>query len=289
MSYLKDLIKGVKGRAVAEIQAVPRRAAKRITGVETVTESVTVVSKSGYKIAAKIHRPVDGGSHHGVLLVPGTNDTGDVFLRWSQPINAMELASMGLVVMTFDPAGRGDSWGEEDYGGIEHQDDVVASLVYLSERSDTKDLGVVSISLGLAMACGALANLPEGLEISWFVDWEGPCDREIITAGGAIMVPAMGHSLNDDVYWMPREALKHVGSIKCGYHRLQAVPDHAQPKETRHATRMIQEVSTGEAAWFKINNHARGSVPDAVDWLRPGRLAANRAITAAVMDAIRSS
>jgi hypothetical protein len=196
---------------------------------------------------------------------------------------------MGLVVMTFDPAGRGESWGEEDYGGPEHQDDVIASLVHLSERSDTVGLGIVSISLGLAMACGALANLPEALEVSWFVDWEGPCDREIITAGGAMMAPAMGHSLTDEVYWMPREALKHVGSIKCGYHRLQAVPDHAQPEETRHATRMMRGVSTGVAPWFKINNHPKGSVPDAIHWLRSGRLAANRAITAAVMDAIKSS
>ena len=289
MSFLKGMIKGVKSRAVAEIQAVPRRAAKRLTGVETVTEAVTVVSKSGYKIAAKIHRPVDAGRHFGVLLVPGTNDAGDVFLNWSQPINALELAGMGLVVMTFDPAGRGESWGEEDYGGVEHQEDVIASVAYLSERSDTLGVGVVSISLGLAMACGALANLPEGLEVSWFVDWEGPCDREIITAGGAMMAPAMGHSLNDEVYWAPREALKHVGLIKCGYHRLQAVPDHAQAKETRHATRMMQQVSSGEAAWFRINNHPRGSVPDVVRWLRAGRLAANRAITAAVMDAIKSS
>jgi hypothetical protein len=289
MSILKGLIKGGKSRVVAQIQAVPRRAASRLAGVETVTEGVTVVSKSGYKIAAKIHRPIEAGRHFGVLLVPGTNDPGDVFLNWSQPINALELAGMGMVVMTFDPAGRGESWGEEDYGGVEHQDDVIAALTYLSDRTDTSGLGVVSISLGLGMACGALANLPEGLDVSWFVDWEGPCDREIITSGGAMMAPAMGHSLHDDVYWIPREAVRHVGSIKCGYHRLQAVPDHAQPEETRHATRMMQHISTGEADWFKINDHPRGAVPDSVQWLKSGRLAANRAIIAAVMDAIKSS
>jgi len=289
MSILKGLIRGVKGRAVAEIQSVPRRTAKRLTGVETVTESVTVVSKSGYKIAAKIHRPTREGPYKAVLLVPGTNDPGDVFMRWGQPINALELAAMGLMVMTFDPAGRGESWGEEDYGGEEHQDDVIASLKYLSDLGETEEIGVVSISLGLAMACGALANLPDGVDVGWFVDWEGPCDREIITAGGSMMAPAMGHSINDDVYWRPREALKHVGLIKCGYHRLQAVPDHAQPKETRHATRMMQEVSTGEASWFKINNHPKGALPESIDWLRPGRLAANRAIIAAIQEAIGSS
>ena len=58
------------------------------------------------------------------------------------------------------------------------------------------------------MAVGAAAK-PNSYA-AWVIDWEGPCDREIITAGGTIMAPANGHKLTDDDYWHPREAVRQV-------------------------------------------------------------------------------
>ena len=185
--------------------------------------------------------------------------------------------------MSFDPAGRGESWGEEDYGGPEHQDNVRAALSHLAgkNRVDTSRIGVLSISLGLGMACGALAQWPE-LPVKWLLDWEGPSDREIITSGGRIMTPALGHSLKDDVYWQSREAVAHVGQLQCGYWRLQAQPDHAQAEDTRHATRMLSAASKGDLPWFQLNHHQRDEVPDAPRFLSGGRMPANRAILSAM-------
>jgi hypothetical protein len=243
-------------------------------------DEVQLVSTAGYQICAWIHRPEGGSRAPAVLLTPGTSDAGDVFDGWSQPLNAREIASAGNVVMTFDPAGRGESWGEEDYGGLEHQDNVRVALRHLLGQPcvDPARVGVASISLGVAMACGALARWPEELPVAWLLDWEGPCDREIITAGGRIMAPAMGHALTDEVYWKPREAVRHVGALRCGYVRVQAERDHAQPGEFRHAERMIRAAAAGSLPWFRINEHPPGEVPQTIEWYPAGRRSANRVL-----------
>jgi hypothetical protein len=110
------------------------------------------------------------------------------------------------------------------------------------------------------------------------VDWEGPCDREIITSGGTSLVPAAGHSLDDDTYWLPREAVRRVGELRCGYVRLQAWPDHAQPDELRHARRMVAAARAGRLPWFQVNDEPRGEAPERPHWIAGGPWASNRAI-----------
>ena len=162
----------------------------------------------------------------------------------------------------------------------EHQDDVRVALRWLAEADqvDADRLGVVAISLGIAMACGALAHLEGSVRVQWLLDWEGPCDREIICAGGRIMAPALGHSLEDEVYWRPREAVRWVGELPCGYQRVQSVRDHAQPGEVRHAARMIQAAAGGRLPWFRLNDHEPGLVPRTPELYPPGRLQANRVL-----------
>ena len=96
------------------------------------------------------------------------------------------------------------------------------------------------------------------------------------------MVPAMGHSLDDEVYWAPREATRHVGALRCGYLRVQSSRDHAQPGELRHAERMIQAASRGSLPWFQLNDHPVGAVPPTPEWIPPGRARANRALLRAI-------
>ncbi len=273
-----SLIAAVKGHAVNRGHALSRSLRMRRHGVPTVSESVRMVSSAGYQLEGQVHRPQASGAWPGILLCPGTNDPGSVFEGWSQPVNAAEVASMGFVVLHFDPAGRGGSWGEEDYGGLEHQDNVRVALRHLAglDQVDPDRLGVVAISLGIAMACGGLAHLGKEPAVQWLIDWEGPSDREIICAGGRIMVPALGHSLKDEVYWRPREAVRWVGELPCGYLRIQSMRDHAQPGEVRHAARMIQAASSGRLSWFRLNDHAPGLVPTTPDFYRPGLLQANR-------------
>lgn len=269
--------------------AIERRLAKLVRtaaarrGAPVRREPVQLRSTVGYQLDATLHIPQDAtGRLPAVVLCPGVNDDGSVFDTLLVPISADEVARLGAIAIRFDPAGRGNSWGEEDFGGAEHQDDVAACVRYLAGRSDVdpKRIGVVAISMGVAMAVGAAAT--EGVDVAWVLDWEGPCDREIITAGGKNMRPAAGHTLEDDVYWHPREAVRHVGRLSCPYVRLQGVLDHAQPGEFRHATRMARAAETGwkdgTLPWFQLNDHPRNDVPLRPAWLRPGTLSANRAI-----------
>jgi hypothetical protein len=243
-------------------------------------EEHSYTSTAGYRIAAWVHHiPASPGQRRpAVLLCPGTTDAAEVFLGWRCPLHPDELAQRGFVVMRFDPAGRGASWGEEDWGGAEHQDEVACLVRELARRPDVdrQRIGVVGISMGLVMAAGGAALL--GDELAWLLDWEGPSDREILTAGGARMEPANGHPMHDEAWWRPREAVRALPRLRCAYVRLQAERDHAQPGELRHAQRMLNAAASGGPRWFQLNEHPRGAAPASPSWLPSGLLAANRAL-----------
>ena len=266
------------------LRAIDRRAAARIRSLRAIrapkvrTEEVMLTSTAGYRLRAWVHFPDLSEPGPAVVLCPGIDDPGSVFDSFNCPITADEVARAGFIALRFDPAGRGESWGEEDYGGPEHQDNVEQAIRYLAglDTVDDQRIGILSISLGVAMAVGA-ASQP-GSNAAWVIDWEGPCDREIITAGGTIMAPANGHKLTDDDYWYPREAVRNVPKLSCPYIRLQAEWDHAQPGELRHAQRMMQAAASGNLPWIQINQHPRNEVPPRVMWIGGGQLAANRAI-----------
>lgn len=234
------------------------------------SESQWLVSEGGWKLHTRVHVPSTGrGRMPAVLIVPGLGAPGTVLEGFSEPIHVAELVELGVVVMTLDLSGRGKSWGVEVFGGPEHHGDVRVALGHLASRLDVDAarIGVISLSLGCTAVAGALA---EGAPPTTFwIDWEGPCDREIITSGGKMMDPAMGHSLNDDAFWHPREAVRHVGRIGVPYLRYQSARDHAQPGEFRHAQRMIRAASEGSLPWFQLNDHARGLVPEEPTW-KPG-------------------
>ena len=263
--------------------AVERRVAegvRRARGVPAIArDRVTLRTDQGLQIEACVHRGAAAGQEGpAVLLCPGIDDPGTVFDSWRAPVSADEVAALGAVVLHFDPAGRGSSWGTEDYGGNEHQEDVAIAFAHLAglEGVDPRRIGIVAISHGAAMALGAVAR--RSLRARWVIDWEGPSDREIMTGGGVHMAPSDGHALTDDAYWSPREPVRHVGALGCAYVRLQADPDHAQPRETRHAMRMVQAAASGDLPWFQINDHPRNEIPPRPNWLAPGMLAANRAL-----------
>lgn len=261
-------------RLAWRFQSWPRRL--RRGGPPLARRELQLVSAVGYQLSACITAPA-GGASPGVVISPAIHQGRKQVEGWEAPVSAGEIARLGYAVLSFDPAGRGDSWGEEDYGGAEHQDDLRAAVLALAAAPECSGrVGVLSLSLGIAAAVGALAGAE--LPVDWLLDWEGPCDREIITSGGSILVPAAGHGLDDEAYWRPREAVRRVAELRCGYLRLQALPDHAQPGELRHAERMMRAARSGKLPWFQLNDHPRDQLPDRPDWLRGGPLAANRAI-----------
>ncbi len=80
----------------------------------------------------------------------------------------------------------------------------------------------------------------------------------------------MGHGLDDEDYWRPREALRWVGQSGVPYIRYQSSRDHAQPGVTAHARRMIRAAEEGDLPWFQLNDHPRGEVPDEPRWMPVG-------------------
>jgi len=209
-----------------------------------------------------------------VLAVPGLGQSSAYFERWSSPIHLAEIARMGMIAVAVDLSGRGESWGVEDYGGPIHQDDVLSTLSEMVTWSgvDPRHLGVLSHSLGCAAVAKALAA-PNRPEVQWWIDVEGPSDREIITAGGKIMEPADGHLMHDETYWNPREAYRWVGEARVGYLRVQGLRDHAQPGEFRHAKRMLEVAANGSLPWFRLNEHPVDENPLVPEWLdldKPG-------------------
>lgn len=259
------------------------RTARRVaTARDVVSETVELHSTAGYRIAARIVRPRGEGRLPGVVVSPAIGEGVAALTSSTAVIDATEIAALGFVVLVHDPAGRGESWGEEDFGGPEHQDDLrIAIRTLATHPACDGTIGVLALSFGIVAAAAALARWPE-LPVRWLLDWEGPSDREIITAGGTRMAPAAGHALDDEGWWGPREPVRHVGRLRCAYVRLQAFPDHAQPGELRHAARLLHAAASRPAADVQINDHPRGEVPLRPTWLPGGPWSANRALLLAL-------
>ncbi|MES2639209.1 MAG: CocE/NonD family hydrolase [Myxococcota bacterium] len=271
-------------------QHLLRRRLRELTArTPVVRTELRLLSAAGYPLAARITRPDTAqATLPGVVISPAIHHGVAEVDTFASAVTAAEVARLGYAVLTFDPAGRGDSWGEEDFGGPEHQDDLRVAIRALMDAPDVSGVGVLSLSYGIVAAVPTLAHPVErGIDdrpVRWLLDWEGPSDREIITTGGTRLVPAAGHGLDDEDYWRPREPVRHIGALRCGYIRLQAWPDHAQPGELRHAERMMDAVAKGTAPWFQINDHPRGTRPPRPNWLAPGPWSANVAILRKLSD-----
>ena len=233
---------------------------------------------AGYPIQATLTLPTNGQAPFPVaVLCPGIDDDGAVFTNLQTPIHPAELCNLGIAALHFDPTGRGDSWGEEDFGGPEHQA-LVAGLIdalMSDERIDSNRCAVIGISLGISMAVGGAIQAQKAPV--FVLDWEGPSDREIMTSGGRRMTPALGHKLSDDIYWHPREAVRLISDLPCGYVRLQAYRDHAQGLEHRHMWRMLR-AAKDKCAWFQLNDHPVNHLPERPVFLHSNRLSAHHAI-----------
>ena len=179
-------------RAADVVRSVPRRRLGRLwarrKGLPTRRESVWLTNASGYRIFAHVHDPDDAVARPAVVLVPGRDQGGRVFCSSGYLLSAEELAVRGLRVVHFDPVGRGRSWGHDDFCGGEGQDALRTVLDYVHARRDVmRDrVGVVSFSMGLAMAAPVLAREGARLGTRFLLDWEGPVDRDAIVRTGAL-------------------------------------------------------------------------------------------------------
>lgn len=205
------------------------------TGAQIFTLVLKPNDKRGEKLPALIMCP--GGNGHSVLFLSGQG-------------MAQQLAEMGFAVVVFDPEGRGQSRGVEDYCGFKHQDGLAATVRWLAQQPgiDPERIGLCSNSYGVTLAAGALARYPD-LPARFLIDWEGPMDRND-TGGCDPNKPGMGGHLkgvakcDDENFWREREAVNFVGKLRVPYQRIQSEKDHVQ-RDNHHAIAMVNAALAG--------------------------------------------
>lgn len=192
-----------------------------------------------------------------LVLIPGGNGNSSLFL--SGQGMAQQLAQLGFVAIAFDPDGRGQSGGAEDYCGFKHQDGLAAIVRWAAKQAgiDPERIGLCSNSYGVTMGTGVLARHAD-LPARFLIDWEGPMDRKD-TGGCDPNKPGMGGHLkavakcDDENFWREREAVNFVGKLRVPYQRIQSEKDHVQ-RDNHHAVAMVNAALAGGVPEVWLNN-----------------------------------
>lgn len=216
---------------------------------------------SGANLYLKMYWPGDwdGGQLPTLVLVPGGFGSSNDFA--GQRRSAQDIADSGFTVITFDPDGRGQSEGEEDKNGHIQQDGLAEILLTAADLPgvDPANIGLVSYSYGVTMASGALARYPD-LPIVFYIDWEGPADRDYTTHGCSADAPGIGSTVKmapceDEEFWAQREGVTFIAQILVPYQRVQFQNDHAQDI-VAHALDMVNAAVGGTSPWVRLNDEA---------------------------------
>jgi pimeloyl-ACP methyl ester carboxylesterase len=138
-----------------------------ITNGGTVTvENTSFYGASGNLVSANLFIPPTATSATpapGVLAIHGFDNNKDFMTN-----TAMELARRGFVVLAIDSAGHGDSPGAS--GAFNY--DAVDGLAYLRSLAyvNTKEIGMVGMSMGGTAITGAALASPTGYESLFYMD-----------------------------------------------------------------------------------------------------------------------
>lgn len=218
---------------------------------------------SGVQLLVRVFTPADVNEEPlpALVLVPGGNGFSVDFTKPGRA-TIPTLTSDGVVVILFDPDGRGKSQGTEDYNGFTQQDGLAAVIEFASglPEVDSTQMGLVSYSYGSTMASGVLARHPD-LPIRFLIDWEGPANRD--DTGGCDGA-GLGHlqevaTCADETFWQEREAATFALSLTVPYLRLQSKKDHVQP-DNNHALLMLNNATStayggnGQSPWTRLND-----------------------------------
>ncbi len=208
---------------------------------------------TGAQLYVIVTTPAGGqGPYPALVIVPG--GIGYASSPDENDNLADVLAGEGIVVVAFDPDGRGRSDGIEDYDGYAQQDGLAAVIEFAAAlpQVDPARLGVASFSYGITMASGALARHPD-LPVSFLMDWEGPADRFDTTVGCSANTHIDFAPCDDADFWAQREALNLIPDVQVPYQRLQSEKDHVQP-DVEHAINMVNAAVQGEPPWVRLND-----------------------------------
>lgn len=261
-----DVLSSLPGRGVATAR---NRSVARLR-----TEEVWLTTAAGYRVHATVVEPDDRQPRPAVVLVPGRDKDSRTFVDGPYLVHADELAARGIRAIAFDPVGRGRSWGHDDFCGVEGQESLRAALDFCRRKRTVAParIGVLSFSMGIALAAPVLAQHAERLGIRFLIDWEGPADRAALLRTGALP-PAARTALASDPegFWALREPLAWIGRVPCPYLRIQGQRDHAGgTKGSDGARAMVKAAQQGRSRWAALNDHHNGHLPDDVRWAPEG-------------------
>jgi hypothetical protein len=229
---------------------------------KTVYSELWIKGESGSDIYCHIHKPVDSSPSDplpGVVIVPGANSPGTDYDK-AGFLSARDVASCGYISLHYDPSGRGRSKGKEDHWGRRHQEELISVIDCLSGLKEVKDIRVLSFSIGIIIATGALSKA-RSPRVRFLFDWEGPSNR-FNTTRNDTHEPLKMFPTSDDSFWNEREAKRFIGSIRCGYFRYQADKDHVQGSYKGHAIELLNLAKNGSAKWVMCNDNPEGLVCD---------------------------
>jgi hypothetical protein len=249
------------------------------------SQEITVINpSSNARLWAKVYRPDRPGEfakYPAVLFIPGALGFG------SNPIveqAAMTIAADGFIVAVFDPDGRGKSGGKEDWNGLIQQDGLrsLARSVAGMNNVEKNNIGIVSLSYGIALAAGVLGRYPDDSIVKYLIDVEGPSDRFSITLNDSQVVLSVfdNHRTAETKWWNDREPVRWVSQMNAMYLRIQNERDHTQP-ENNHAIELVNAATNlkfggqGRSPWTRVNGpgnqpnktYSRNNLPG---WL-PGK------------------
>jgi hypothetical protein len=253
-------------RARLALAAVPRRRWRRQrllarSGLTLRHEDLFVTTAAGYRVAVHVHEPDDTQPRPAMLLIPGWGKDGSVFCGDLYVVAAEDLAARGIRAVHWDPIGRGDSWGHDDFCGVESQDGLRAVMDWLHARRDVAAdrVAVLSCSMGLSLAVPVLAGEGARWGTRCLIDWEGPADRGAI-AGHSVLPPAARSAVARDAehFWSHREPITSIHRLPCGYIRVQAREDHALGASgVDCALALVAAATRGRAPWTQLNDNPR--------------------------------
>lgn len=215
-------------------------------------EELRVTLDDGVVVAAELIRPPGDGCWPGLLLIPPGFEPG-LPIQSSDAVE--QLARAGLVVLTFDPRGRGLSGGAEDHNGPVQQDDLAALMRTLAAQPEVDPDQVIarSRSFGIATLAGALARHPD-LRPTAVMDIEGPAllpdDLEHAPTRNQETLTELA---TDELWWEERSAALHIGAYTGRYRRVQARNDHVMGGWLGHAASMLTAAAEGSASWVDEN------------------------------------
>lgn len=201
-----------------------------------------LVAEDGIELAAGVLRPVGEGCWPGVVYVPPGFEPG--LPEWDDPASAV-IVGAGAVIAFYDPRGRGDSGGEEDYGGPRHQDDLAGVIHWLASREDVDPTRVLvrTRSYGVVHAVGALSRHP-ALQPYGLLDIEGPgVLPDDLEKASEFARDTLYEAAEGDQWWAERSPAPMLETFGGHYRRVQAAEDH-QLGSYMGAARVMLEVAS---------------------------------------------